>query len=39
MKEVNDKDIQKKKEKGGVMIFTPEIWVSFNQKTKREEVY
>jgi hypothetical protein len=39
MKEVNDKDIRKKKEKVGVMSFTPEFWVSFIQKTKREEVF
>jgi hypothetical protein len=39
MKEVNDKDIQKKKEKGGVVTITPEKWVSFKQKTKREEVF
>ena len=39
MKEVNDKDIRKKKEKVGVMTITPENWVSFNQKTKREEIF
>ena len=39
MKEVKYKDTRKKKEKVGVMTFAPEIWISFIQKTKREEVF
>jgi len=35
MKEVNNKDIQRKKGKVGVKLFTPEIWNSFNLKNEK----
>ena len=36
MKEVKNKDIQGKKGKVGVILFTPEIWILFNSKNEKK---
>jgi hypothetical protein len=36
MKEVKNKDIQEKKGKVGVILFTPEIWILFHRKNPKK---